>query len=74
MRKIGDIIDLGPVVAKHHGYKIVLTRHPTPVNPSRTAYDIMDGDAIRKANISTIELCKSIIDTMIRYGYWRAMG
>ena len=55
---------------KHRGYEIVKVKHPTPFNPNREAYDIMDGYAVRKANISTIETAKKLIDTMVKYHYW----
>lgn len=55
---------------KHRGYDIVKVPHPTTFNPNRETYDIMDGDTVRKANISTIETTKKVVDTMIKYGYW----
>ena len=55
---------------KHRGYDIVKVPHPTTFNPKRETYDIMDGDKVRKANISTIETTKKVIDTMIKYGFW----
>ena len=55
---------------KHRGYEIVKVPHPSTFNPKRETYDIMDGDTLRKANISTIETAKKVIDTMIKYGYW----
>lgn len=55
---------------KHRGYDIVKVPHPTTFNPKRETYDIMDGDEVRKANISTIETTKKVIDTMIKYGFW----
>lgn len=55
---------------KYRGYSIVKAKHPTTFNPARETYDIMDGDKLRKANISTIETAKKVIDTMCKYGYW----
>ena len=55
---------------KYRGYGIVKAPHPTTFNPNRETYDIMDGANIRKANISTIETAKKVIDTMIKYSYW----
>ncbi len=55
---------------KHRGYDIVKVPHPTTFNRTRETYDIMDGEKVRKANISTIETCKKVIDTMIKYNYW----
>ena len=55
---------------KYRGYEIVKTLHPTNINPHREAYDIKDGDKVRKSNISTIDTAKKVIDTMIRFGYW----
>lgn len=55
---------------KYRGYDIVKAPHPTTFNPKRETYDIMDGDKVRKANISTIETAKKVIDTMIKYGYY----
>lgn len=55
---------------KHRGYSIVKALHPTTFNKNREAYDIKDGDEVRKANISTIETAKKVIDTMIKYHYW----
>lgn len=55
---------------KHRGYEIVKAPHPTTFNPKRETYDIMDGDRVRKANISTIETAKKVIDTMVKHGYW----
>lgn len=56
---------------KHRGYKIVKVKHPTPFNPYRETYDILAGDAVRRANISTIETAKMVIDAMIKWGYWQ---
>lgn len=55
---------------KHRGYNIVKALHPTTFNPKRETYDIMDGDKVCKANISTIETTKKVVDTMIKYGFW----
>lgn len=55
---------------QYKGYTLRLEAHPTPMNHSRMAYDIYDGDKCRKANISGVELAKKYIDVMIRYGYW----
>ena len=55
---------------KHRGYDIVKALHPTPINPKREAYDIMDDYAVRKANISTIDTAKAVINAMIRCGFW----
>lgn len=55
---------------KHRGYDIVKVPHPTTFNPKRETYDIMDGDKVRKANISTVETTKKVVDTMIKYGFW----
>lgn len=54
---------------KHRGYDIVKVPHPTTFNPKRETYDIMDGDKVCKANISTIDTTKKVIDTLIRCGY-----
>lgn len=56
---------------KHRGYEIIKAKHPTTFNKNRETYDIMDGDAVRKANISTIETAKKVIDAMVKYGYWK---
>lgn len=56
---------------KHRGYDIVKVPHPSTFNPTRETYDIMDGTSLKKANISTIETAKKVIDTMIRYNYWQ---
>lgn len=53
---------------KHRGYEIVKVKHPAPFNLNREAYDIVDGTAIRKSNISTIETAKTVIDIMIKHG------
>ena len=55
---------------KHRGYDIVKVPHPTTFNPKRETYDIMDGDKVRKANISTVETCKHVIDVMVKWSYW----
>ena len=55
---------------KHRGYEIVKVPHPTTFNPTRETYDIVDGAGIKKANISTIETTKKVVDTMIKYGFW----
>lgn len=57
----------------YRGYEIVSAKHPTPFDPQRTTWDIVDGDRLRKANIATIETAKHMIDTMIKYGYWPYM-
>lgn len=59
---------------KHRGYSIEKVPHPMPSNPNRETYDIMDGEKIKKANILTIETAKHVIDTMIKYGYWRDLS
>lgn len=55
---------------KHRGYDIVKASHPTTFNPHREAYDIMDGEKVRKANITTIETAKHVIDVMIKWSHW----
>ena len=56
---------------KHRGYEIIKAKHPTPINPNRESYDIVtDGVIIRKANISTVETAKFVIDTMIKHRIW----
>ena len=55
---------------RHMGYIIRQTQHPTPLNPLRTAWDIYDGTKLRKANISSLEVARHVIDTMLKYGYW----
>ena len=54
----------------YRGYGIVRALHPSITQPDRMAWDIVDGDRLRKANIATIETAKRVIDTMVRYGYW----
>ena len=54
----------------YKGYVIRQAPHPTVQNPRRQAWDIMDGEKVRKANISTIETARHVIDTMLKYGYW----
>ena len=56
---------------KYKGYITRQTPHPTPINPQRTAWDIYDGTKLRKQNISSLEVARHVIDTMIKYGYWR---
>lgn len=58
---------------RYRGYEIVSAKHPTPFDPQRTTWDVVDGDRLRKANIATIETAKHVIDTMIKYGYWPDM-
>ena len=58
----------------YKGYKIIQSPHPIPNNPNRTAWDIYDGTKLRKQNISTLEVARHVIDTMIKYGYWRGIG
>ena len=58
-------------MTKYKGYIIRQAQHPTPINPQRMAWDIYDGTKVRKANISSLDLAKKVIDTMIKYGYWR---
>ena len=55
---------------RHMGYIIQQSPHPTPINPLRTAWDIYDGTKLRKQNISSVEVARHVIDTMIKYGYW----
>ena len=59
---------------RYRGYTIIEAPHPVPYNKTRTAYDIVFGDTVKKANISTIELAQHYIDTMIKYGYWTEIG
>ena len=59
---------------KYKGYIIRQTPHPTPINPQRTAWDICDGTKLRKQKISSLEVARHVIDTMIKYGYWRGAG
>lgn len=56
----------------YRGYVIRKTPHPMPFNPNRLAWDILDGFVIKKANISTLEVARYMIDTMLKYGYWTA--
>lgn len=51
-------------------YTIRQVAHPTPINPCRLAWDIYDGYKLRKQNISTLEVAKHVVETMIKYGYW----
>lgn len=55
---------------KYHGYRIVKAKHPTPLNPNRYTYDIMDGDNVRKTNIASIETAKHVIEIMCKWGHW----
>ena len=55
---------------RHMGYIIRQTPHPTSLNPLRTAWDIYDGTKLRKANISSLEVARHVVDTMLKYGYW----
>lgn len=55
---------------RHMGYIIRQSSHPTPLNPRRTAWDIYDGTKLRKQNISSLEVARHVIDTMLKYGYW----
>lgn len=57
----------------YRGYGIIRALHPSATQPDRMAWDIVDGDRLRKANIATIETAKRVIDTMIKYGYWPDM-
>ena len=56
---------------RHMGYIIRQSPHPTQINPLRMAWDIYDGTKLRKQNISSLEVARHVIDTMIKYGYWR---
>lgn len=58
----------------YRGYKIVRALHPTNIDPSRMAWDVFDGDRLKKVNISTIDTAKHLIDVMIKYGYWPDNG
>lgn len=58
---------------KYRGYAIIRTRHPTPINPQRMTWDIVDGDRVRKSNIGSMEIAKHYIDVMIKYGYWKEL-
>ena len=58
----------------YKGYKICQSPHPIPNNPQRMAWDIYDGTKLRKQNISTLEVARHVIETMIKYGYWRCTG
>lgn len=55
---------------KYRGYEIVKAPHPTTFNKNRETYDIMLGDKVRMANITTIETSKKVIDTMLKYKQW----
>ena len=55
---------------RHMGYIIRQAPRPSPLNPLRTAWDIYDGTKLRKANISSLEVARHVIDTMHKYGYW----
>lgn len=59
---------------KYRGYGIVKAPHPTTFNPKREAYDIMDGDKVQKANISTVDTAKKVIDMMVKHGFWKDRG
>ena len=59
---------------QHCGYKIVKAPHPIRMQPSRTAYDIVRGDEVLKANFASIDCAKFFIDTMVRVGVWPDLG
>lgn len=56
---------------KYRGYAIRRTHHPTPINPQRLTWDILDGERVRKSNIGSMEVAKHYIDVMLKYGYWQ---
>ena len=60
-----------PSLYIYRGYVIQKTPHPVPLNPNRLSWDILDGVVIKKANISTVEVARHVIDTMLKYGYWQ---
>ena len=49
----------------YRGYEIVSAKHPTPFDPQRTTWDVVDGDRVRRGNIASIETAKHLIDAMI---------
>ena len=55
---------------KYRGYNIVKAIHPTRYNPNQEAYDIMDGDRVRKSNIATVETARHVIDSMLKHSMW----
>lgn len=54
----------------HRGYTIVTAKHPSPTDPHKETFDILDGEKVRKANISTLTMAKRIIDTMVHMKKW----
>lgn len=58
----------------YRGYEIISAKHPTPFDPQRTTWDVVDGDRVRRGNIASIETAKRLIDTMVKYGYWPERG
>ena len=59
---------------RYMGYMIRQSPHPIPNNPQRMAWDIYDGTKLRKQNISSLDVARHVIDTMIKYGYWIGTG
>ncbi len=55
---------------RYRGYTIAQKNHPTPCNRNRQAWDILDGDKLKKANIASLDTAKHVIDIMVKYGYW----
>lgn len=58
----------------YRGYEIVSAKHPTPFDPQRTTWDVVDGDRVWRVDIASIETAKRLIDTMVKYRYWPEKG
>lgn len=55
---------------KYMGYEIISRPHPTPVNRNRRGYDIEFNGNRKMTNVSTIDMCQHVIDTMLERGMW----
>ena len=58
----------------YRGYGIIRALHPSATQPDRMAWDVVDGDRVRRGNIASIETAKRLIDMMVKYGYWPEKG
>lgn len=55
----------------YKGYRIIVRKHPTPLDENKRGYDIdaPNGQLI-KANFAELAHCKATIDRMIKLGLW----
>ena len=57
----------------YRGYRIIVRKHPTPMDENRRGYDIdAPNGMLMKANFAELGHCKQTIGRMIKLGRWES--